>query len=207
MPVEITPDPLRLEIKTFPPRVLISMPLWLHWAAIAVEQEKRAAHARVELEQCEADEESTFVIDELRASMVAVTAAAHAIEGLALGLQRYVGRRRGTTLLKRIINTFEPLTDASPQVQSRLRALFVELRNQAVHPSEELRETVPHPSDRVQSSVAAEQAKYTVEAAREAVDLMLELADIASARSLIEPARRQNWQSQLIRLRQMRESS
>lgn len=156
-------------------KVLITVHLWSTWLEVAVEQAEEARRARDEMTRLrsEGKEFAVQLGSEFRASVVAVAASAHALDALygstviprsARGHgQNRPGRIREA--LKRVFNTGRVNT---PWV-AQFDWLF-DLRNPVIHAEEQPAEPVPHPAA---GNTAPEHARYSVEAAEQAVDFAL----------------------------------
>ncbi len=157
-----------------PPELLIRHHGWYTWAEIAIEQEAVARRAR-----------ATNPVNEFRPSLMAMTAAAFALDALYGVGQQLIPPPGGTSpknrpsrrpprgpqvaeLLKRGVSPGK-LARSCPE---RITALY-DTRDDAVHFGEEDAEPVFHPA--LSSHVAPEIFEWRFEAAEEAVDLLLEV--------------------------------
>jgi hypothetical protein len=169
--------------------IAVQTRLMLHWARIAVDQEREAIAGRASLGPEAQDAKSTGAgIDlerEMHPSMVAIAAAAHALEALYREIMGLVqpesikswekARKRGRW--SEIRAALELGFEAEPgRWGSQLRRLF-KLRNGLVHPETAFAETVPHP---LGVNTAPEYVDYSSETATWAVDLLLEILTTCS---------------------------
>ena len=162
-------------------QISISYALWDQWGEIAVEREGIARAARAELVALHrhGQEPAPAMLTELLASMVAISAAAHALDALYGQLvtpeikaagpgddQRREAHIR--EFLKRRFDTGK----RDREWVSLFKRLFG-LRDAAVHAKVELLPAVPHPSG--VSYAGQVNADYSAEEAGKAVDLMLDV--------------------------------
>lgn len=157
--------------------------LLLDWLEIAIRHEDAAR-------RCRKEHDPTY---ERQEAMIAVTASAHAIEGLAKDLEarveagelerhRKAERQNDRPGRAGQINAVLVLSlGVDPaRWRSRLIGLFKTLRDDAVHPQAVSRPPVPHPDPSREVHVVAESALYSTEGARESVDLVSEIAAAVS---------------------------
>jgi hypothetical protein len=160
---------------------------WLHWTHIAIEQEKRAQEARKKALQAGAGEAKlgTHLTNELKASMIAVAAAGHALDGIYGAVKpavnavenELVWNRNKTARRKRILETLKlgfEVSDGRARHWGAELAWLFDLRDAAVHPAEEFAQPVRHP---VGTNVGAVYMTYNVEAVRRGIDLVVEIAN------------------------------
>jgi hypothetical protein len=162
-------------------QISISYALWGQWGEIAVEREGTARAARADLvaQHRHGQEPAPAMLTELLASMVAISAAAHALDALygqlvtpdikAAGPGDDKGREAHIReCLKRRFDTGK----RDLEWVSRFRRLF-DLRDAAVHAEVKSLPAVPHPSG--VSHAGQVNADYSAEEAVKAVDLMLDV--------------------------------
>jgi len=162
-------------------RILISYALWAQWGEIAVQQEGNARAARSDLVALHRRgiDPAPSMLTELLASMVAISAAAHALDALYGQLVspeiKASGPRDGTRreahireCLKRRFDTGKRDSDWAVQ----FRQLF-DLRDAAVHAEVKDVPSVPHPSG--VTNAGQVNADYSAGEAVKAVDLMLDV--------------------------------
>jgi len=166
--------------------VMMQQIMWTRWLEVAVEHE-RAARAAFDLvmvtKGCHA------LQDELHASLVAISAAAFAVEGLYEDVRYRVPFDGGDNEAVRLRRVFQAaFTLAGPEadrLNTDLRWLF-DLRDQAVHPYTEAEEPQPHLAGFL---TGAELSRWGARNATRAVDLTLGL--LAKAQSL--PTKAPAW--------------
>jgi hypothetical protein len=160
--------------------------LLLQWSYIAIGQERAAWDARRALEGAKAANEPVELDRELRPSLIAVAAAAHALDALYgeirdLVLPDEVSRkwsddpRSGPS---RPIKLQETLKHGCKIAADRWRVDLVrlfDLRDAAVHPQVQFRPPTPNPV--VGARTAVEYMDYRAEAATWAVDLLFEVLE------------------------------
>lgn len=188
-----------------PVEVLVRTRLVFLWAEVAIEQEVRAREGREGLERAHATREEPFDMRaELQPAMIAVAACAHSLDALYAELAEHVGpetlaeweqTRRGGRWAE-IAGVLELSVNADVgSWRPRLRKLFVELRNPAVHPKAKAGRPVRHPA--LPTNVPPEYAIWCVEAVRDSVDLLLEILSTCVAApkpvSRRGPATRAAW--------------
>jgi hypothetical protein len=162
-------------------QILISYALWDQWGEIAVEREGTARTARADLvaQHRRGQEPAPAMLTELLASMVAISAAAHALDALYGQLVtpeiKAAGpgddQRREAHIRECLKRRFDTGKRDREWV-SRFKRLF-DLRDAAVHAKVELLPAVPHPSG--VSNAGQVNADYSAEEAVKAVDLMLDV--------------------------------
>lgn len=159
--------------------------LWIVWFEIAVAQELEAKKARLS-GKAEALGAAylTAQDDELRAAMIGVSAAAHALDAFYGTIAHDVvlpdgfeeaWRQNQTRRPSRIIETLKAGFDVSKRIVGWNEELtwLSDLRDAAVHHQSELRPTGDHPSGR--ALVPQENIDYSCEATTRAVDLALDV--------------------------------
>ena len=162
-------------------RILISYALWGQWGEIAVEREGTARAARAELvaQHRHGEDPAPAMLTELLASMVAISAVAHALDALYGQLVtaeiRVAGPRDDKGREAHIRECLKRRFDTGKRDRgwvSRFQRLF-DLRDAAVHAEVKSLPAVPHPSG--VSNAGQVNADYSAEEAVEAVDLMLDV--------------------------------
>jgi hypothetical protein len=155
--------------------------LMLHWAMIAIDQERVARKARERLEREHAASlDATQMAAELHAAMIGIAACAHSLDALYTELAELVGpdtlaeweeTRRGgrwAEVAGILALSFDVDVD---QWRPRLRTLFVGRRNPVIHPKAKDKTPEKHPT--LPTQVAAEYVVYSIESAEESVDLLI----------------------------------
>lgn len=153
---------------------------WIVWFEVAVEHESAARLARIASKDAAIGEAYiTSQDDELKAAMVAVSAAAHAIDAFYGTVEQHIDldpknpaawRKNRTPRRSRILETLKAGFDIGSRAtkwEEDLRWLF-DLRDAAVHHESRIRPTGDHPSGRVM--VVQENIDYSREAAMRAVN-------------------------------------
>jgi len=161
----------------------------LHWSDVAIEQERKAWEARREAERIrdEAVEpgQGLPIQLELRASMVAIAAASHALDALygelrdvalplALAVKWKANPRSGPPRPRKLQETLKHGFRISAQRWVKELDELFELRDGAVHPEALLTEPQPHP---LGVNTAVEYVVYRCESATETLDLLLEILE------------------------------
>lgn len=148
--------------------ISVGTPIWLHWLRIGRDQ---TALARKAADKAPAGN----VADEMYPAMIAITATAHALDGLYDQIRLYVPKRpkgrpaRQRLILETIKQCFLVGTD-----QQRWLELFDwldALRDPAVHPEHKAGPALAHPSGWV-GNVAAEYVEYSAANAEKALALL-----------------------------------
>ena len=173
-------------------KVKLKHHLWIDWSWIATDQIRLAGDARARaLILADAGQNwASEAAGEARASMIAISACAHAIDAIygglksAVGVQKPgVGASRHAYIRTAVVSAYRGGNGLYKQLKDDFAWLF-ELRDSAVHPDAELSPAVPHP---VAGDGSREAAWYCLENARRASRVLLELlalvADPTSARS------------------------
>lgn len=145
------------------PSVRMVTPVWVYWCEIAQEQTQLAVRAA----------RSNDPHGELLASMVAIAAAAHALDGLYGSLKPMVGSApsdaaRHRQVLELLKHGFA-IGKKSHEWADEFEWLF-ELRDWAVHHGESDLEPVRHPT--LPTNVAPESAAYSATSAERAFELL-----------------------------------
>jgi len=130
--------------------------LMLHWAMIAIDQERVARKARERLEREHAASlDATQMAAELHAAMIGIAACAHSLDALYTELAELVGpdtlaeweeTRRGgrwAEVAGILALSFDVDVD---QWRPRLRTLFVGRRNPVIHPKAKDKTPEKHPT-------------------------------------------------------------
>lgn len=173
-------------------RLSVTTSFLLHWSDIAIERAAAARRARSEEEASRASgRPSTDALQrELHASMVAIVAAALAIDALYGAVRDDAGvpaetrerwRANETARWKRILETLKHGFRVGPDAHgwsAELRWLF-DLRDRAAHFEERVREPVERP---LGGYPAVERVEYAVESADRAVDLLLSILSACALR-------------------------
>lgn len=180
--------------------VRISAALWLRWARIAVEQERAAIDGRHLLERSKREGQALPLDAELEPSMLAISAAAHALDGLYGSLRELVDpnlrEQWSKTRLARPRQVFETLKRTGGIAVSRSTDIdwLYSLRDAAVHHQNVVGDATPHPAAVLQTGVAPEYARYCAENAQLAVSLVLAVATTVVSNADIPEAQRDAWQ-------------
>ena len=167
------------------PTFRMSTPFWLYWSEIAIESEHSACLHRM---AADAENPGKAMIEETKASMVALTACAHALDAFCLKFadgvvppdqletwKKRKGGKRSNQVLKTLGYGFEVETD---EWRDWIVWLYEKRRNPALHYSEKTKEVVEHP---LGTHTAPEMVDYSVEESSRAVDLLLDVFDKCSA--------------------------
>jgi hypothetical protein len=161
----------------------VKSPLWIVWVEIATEHERAAREARAALALTDAGQ-PLHLRRELAPAMIAITAAAFAVDGIASELEelvvpaetRALWRKNHLRRRSRILETLKGGCEhgglKSEQWNRELAWLFDELRNPAVHHRARFEETVPHP---LGVNTAPVYLDYSCERASEAVAFLFDV--------------------------------
>lgn len=175
--VEVPLIAARTEV--FPVGILLTSYLLLDWFAIAVRHEHGARGARAVGD----------MTGERQEAMIVVSSCAHALEGLHTelhqGLDRNVvaaaraaepvRRRRGERVAAHVnVSLALGLAVDSGRWRGEIAHLFKVLRDPVVHTKAEATPPVPHPDPQL-GNVSLESAKYSLESASAAVDLLCDV--------------------------------
>jgi hypothetical protein len=180
--------------------ILVSTHLWYVWTEIAIEHEWQGKHARGSYQ---ADRAAvTNLEDETKASLISITSVTHGLDALqnesaaldALSeetLARWEKRRpkASTAVYQTLRETFRS-PELGPEVERALDDLY-RLRNEVVHQRPASGEIVQHPALGIRTTPAT--ARYTVERATQAVDLMFRILISITAENEDSPASAQTW--------------
>lgn len=166
--------------------VMMHRVLWATWATIAGEHLQRARDAYVRI----SDGDVTALVPELHESLVAIGAAAAAIEAVFEDLvylvpQRPTFRERYEQVADLLATALGLDATTVASVRCRLEPLF-DARNGALHPYSELEVPKPHPA--WVGFTGAEHSTYNAVTAESAVVTALLVIDLAA--SPPEPANR-----------------
>jgi hypothetical protein len=177
-----------------PPGVAMSTRMLLHWADVAIEQERLARAARRQLEQeveeAKATGKGLNLTLELRPSLIAIAAVTHALDALYgelrdIALPAHVAAkwrenpRSGPPRQRKLLEALKHgFSIRSGTWQTKLDELF-DLRDAAVHPETLFRATEPHP---LGVSTAQEYVAYRCETATEAIDLLFEILETCGSK-------------------------
>jgi hypothetical protein len=160
---------------------------WLNWTQIAIEHEHEAHEARqAEIQSGGGQPDfGDAMFRETKASLIAVSAAAHALDALYGAVKPSIPIARALTDTwkanklpreKWILETLRHGFNVGPHTAhwaTELDWLF-DLRDAAVHPMEKFTPPMPHPTGG--TNVALVHATYTCEASTRAVNLLVDIA-------------------------------
>jgi hypothetical protein len=157
--------------------ILITSNLWYSWMKVAIEhmQTARAARTAAAAPGIPGNEFSTWMSREFQASLVAVSASAHALDALYGSTVipqavRDMWKGKGTKRQGKIREALKQVFDTG-QVNAKWVADFdwlFDLRDAALHAEEKPQPPVPHP---LGTNTAPENVDYSIESAERAVDL------------------------------------
>jgi hypothetical protein len=180
----VSAAPLQVRVSVLPVQIKIRTHFWIAWAKVAIDHEavaRRERDAAEQVAQSESHQRAVYLEREWHAAMVAVCAAAFAVDALYGAVCDLVGilpeqpeerrGRRGQILetLKRGFIIGKVATAWNKELKWLLG-----LRDTAVHFGEGSRDPVPHP---LGMSTAPELANYSVENAERAVSFALQMLD------------------------------
>jgi hypothetical protein len=162
--------------------------LWLSWLQIASDHTRAAEHERARsLQLAQAGEDpGPARTREMQNAMVAISASAHAIDGLYGEIKLLIPvpdalvqtwEESDTPRSGRLSETFKigcRLGDRTNRWPRQLKALYKH-RDRLVHHVLELKPAVAHPGDPL-IRVGQDMADYTLDTARESVDLAYDVA-------------------------------
>ncbi len=156
--------------------------LWLWWAEIAIDQERLAREARAEALRITptGDGFGEALIRETRASLIAVSASAYALDALYGVMADIIAPVETGTRWSTLLETFKVAFYVHGRPggggwAGEFEWLF-DLRDSAVHHDEENRESVPHLTG---TNTSWANVAYSLESAERAVNLMLDVLDTA----------------------------
>jgi hypothetical protein len=177
-----------------PPGIAMSTRLLLHWADVAIEQERLAWTARrqleTEVEEAKATGKGLDTTRELRPAMIAIAAVSHALDALYgelrdLALPPDLAKkwrenpRSGPPRARKLLETLKlGFSIRGQKWQVKLDDLF-ELRDGAVHPETTFSASEPHP---LGVSTAKAYVVYRCEKATEAVELLFEILEACASK-------------------------
>jgi hypothetical protein len=167
--------------------VSVSTPLWFHWAAIAVDQERFAVRARNDVQAAQrrdegASEFGSALERQLHSALLSICATAFALEAFFVGFEKCLPRHlrvsgqrtRAPKVREGLKQTYHP-----SRKLPRWEAAFdrvIELRGKASHFAEESRAPASHEPSWVFTTWTSEEATH-------AVDLLLGLLRVAAETS------------------------
>jgi hypothetical protein len=162
-------------------KIEMSTPLWTDWFAICREQTARARqHASAGTDE---------ITLERRASLVAVAAAAHAIEGIyGAALAEGVAPVEATPRRARVFETLKHAFNIGPRQHAWAPEFewLWRVRDFAVHHDPELREPVPHPEQ--PTNISVDSRDYSAHSAERALDLLEDVVKTCIASPTAETA-------------------
>lgn len=156
----------------------ITTHVWIWWTRIAIEQERIARDARAYALEAKPSGEGfgEALLRESHASMIAVSAAAHALDAVYGSIKSRVASgtadRRPMRILEALRSGIELRGREGGGGWAKEFEWLFDLRDAAIHFEEEDRPPVPHPAG---TSGGVVSATYTVEAAGRAIDFLLEV--------------------------------
>lgn len=174
--------------------VQVSTDLWMTWVEIAIEEAHRTQQARDSVNAAAPSDLAVALLGELKRAVVAVTAAAFAIDAWYIAVSPFISLppdlvsawsrskpRHAGRMLETLKHGFA-LGPAGARWGKAMRQAF-KLRDAAVHHTSRLQTPGPHPSGR--SHVASENRTYTAEQATASADFAIEVVStcIASPRA------------------------
>jgi hypothetical protein len=151
---------------------------WARWIEVAVDHEFRARRAYDAI----LASEPSALMEELRLSLVAVTAAAYTVEAVYEDDIKYLipEQPRVSTSLeicRALVVAFGLDPQTAAELESDLDWLF-DRRNDAVHPYSESEPPRPHPSG---LNTSAEASRYNARESGRAVDIAMKVLGLAAA--------------------------
>jgi hypothetical protein len=168
--------------------LLVGIHLWIYWARIATEHLREARHERLKmiaLNRAEIDQGIQFgeaLGRETRASMVSISAAAHALDAfygatkneVVSDVLKAAWRKKRPKRHRVIVETLKLGIAVGPHVKTWMEefAWLDNVRDAALHLEERTVDSVPHPTG---TSTAPENVTYSMESAERAVKLMLDI--------------------------------
>jgi hypothetical protein len=153
--------------------------MWIWWSHIAVDHEREAREAR----QLAISSAAGQLSRETYASMIAVSASAHALDALYGAVKELLpnapqAQKRWACILAVLKEAFTVRGGAGGGRWACEFEWLFGLRDAAVHFRETTNPTVPHPAG-VHTGV--ENVMYSLEAAERAIALLLEVLDVCTA--------------------------
>lgn len=157
--------------------VLMHQIMWARWLEVANEHAESAstAHAAVRAG------EGQYLLDELRAGLVAIAASASTVEALYEDTKYLVPERRrkstaANTIADGLAAVFGLQRAERDQLISQLTSLF-DLRNEGLHGYSEPRPPVEHPAGLM---TGFESSRFSAPRSREALDIALQVLAYAA---------------------------
>jgi len=179
------PEPLTISPASIPSalaigsiRVMMSTPIWLYWAELAIENEAEAARRRA---AADTSNPGRSMIAETKSAMVAITSSAHALDAfcgkfaqqiMPEQLRRRWADGRGRRAQQVYTALRHGFWEGRNEWQADLVWLFQDSRNYVLHHTETTQDLVRHP---IGGNTAPELVQYSKESAERAVDLMLDI--------------------------------
>jgi hypothetical protein len=153
--------------------------MWARWAEVAVEHELDAREAFAGIV---VNPESGSILKDFRASLVAITGAAYAIEAMYGDIKYLIPEQprrdsRALTLWRAFKQGFGIPESTSHRLLADLKWLF-ELRHHAAHPYTEAEPPQQHPAG---VNTGAETSRFNAVTSGRAVDIMFEVFGHAAA--------------------------
>jgi hypothetical protein len=196
-PIRVSIEPATETDRAMPLSISFRTHLWPTWAEVAIDEESEARTTRSEMKNAVQGSLKQglgdLLLGELRASMVSIAAVSHALEALAAVLAELVipsnvlqkwrdPGKRNPPARTQVLETIKGAVAGDGNTLSRwageLEWLF-DLRNSALHYTEETGPAVLHPSGTTNASGIYQD--YCVENAARSVDLLLEVLTNASS--------------------------
>ena len=163
--------------QAFAPAILLRSNLWSNWSYIAVDHARTARAEREALVESWRREpkDTSRMVAETNASMVAIGAVAFAIEAFHADVAPLVGRSADTRVAKGrqrdyLLDTFRRNLDPANRWQKDLAFVF-DLRDDAVHFIGINNPPEPHPA--IPTNVAREHLRFSVESAERSVEFLV----------------------------------
>lgn len=153
--------------------------MWARWAEVAVEQELTAREAFADIV---AQSDSDAILQEFRASLVAITGAAFAIEAVYGDIKYLIPEppprngRRVVLLWRALCQAFGIPASQGQRLLGNLRWLF-DLRDKSAHPYTEAATPESHPAG---ITTSAEHSLFNAVTCGRAVDIMMEVFGYAA---------------------------
>jgi hypothetical protein len=168
--------------------IRVAAHMWVHWAHVSIGAAKEARAAREEIIEAHRAGGPVPIDKELRPSIVAVTASAHALDALYAELKPLVvpesvsetWQRKRPVRRNQIHETFQLAFRISAQEWRSEFAWLFGLRDDAVHPSFAFE--VPTPTHLEELHAAREYSVFTTDAADRAVAILIEVISVGVER-------------------------
>jgi hypothetical protein len=177
------PGVIKAKVRIHPITFLLGHEAWVTWTEIAVAHEDFSWRARKSLE---ATGDAAEMEKEFRPALIAITAAAFALDALYQAAKKLKdfplppkGRRRGRRRWGRIFETLKRGVahgGTTAPWPPEFKWLF-NRRDESVHFVAEARAPVPHPSPALATHVAHEMGTWSAESATRAVNLLLDVLE------------------------------